>query len=120
VLLILTFALSAGDAFETPTWRAVIPELVHKDDLAAASALNGIEFNFARAVGPALAGVVIAFSGVGTAFLVNTLSFSAVILVVAAGSVPLSGKRRRRRQSAAPLSQRSAMSATLRRSAPCC
>jgi MFS family permease len=83
VLLILTFALSAGDAFETPTWRAVIPELVHKDDLAAASALNGIEFNFARAVGPALAGVVIAFSGVGTAFLVNTLSFSAVILVVA-------------------------------------
>jgi MFS family permease len=83
VLLALTFALSAGDAFETPTWRAVIPELVHKDDLAAASALNGIEFNFARAVGPALAGVVIAFRGVGTAFLINTLSFFAVILVVA-------------------------------------
>ena len=62
LLLLLTFALSAGDAFETPTWRAVLPELVQKEDLPAASALNGIEFNFARAVGPALAGLVIAFA----------------------------------------------------------
>jgi MFS family permease len=45
LLLILTFALSAGDAFETPTWRAVLPEVVPKEDLPAASALNGIEFN---------------------------------------------------------------------------
>jgi hypothetical protein len=42
LLLVLTFVLSAGDAFETPTWRAILPELVPKDDLAAASALNGI------------------------------------------------------------------------------
>jgi MFS family permease len=83
LLLILTFALSAGDAFETPTWRAVLPELVQKEDLPAASALNGIEFNFARAVGPALAGLVIAFAGIGTAFLLNTVSFVGVILVVA-------------------------------------
>jgi len=83
LLLILTFALSAGDAFESPTWRAVLPELVEKEDLAAASALNGIEFNFARAVGPALAGTVVAFAGVGTAFLINTLSFLGVIVVVA-------------------------------------
>src|SRR5260221_4460283 len=83
LLLVLTFALSAGDAFETPTWRAVLPELVSKEDLPAASALNGIEFNFARAVGPALAGFVIAFAGIGTAFLLNTLSFCGVILVVA-------------------------------------
>jgi MFS family permease len=83
LLLILTFALSAGDAFETPTWRAVLPELVQKEDLPAASALNGIEFNFARAVGPALAGLVIAFAGIGAAFLLNTVSFVGVILVVA-------------------------------------
>src|ERR1700680_5139452 len=75
LILILTFALSAGDALETPTWRAVLPELVRKEDLPAASALNGIEFNFARAVGPALAGFVIAFAGIGAAFLLNTLSF---------------------------------------------
>ena len=83
LLLILTFALSAGDAFETPAWRAVLPELVGKEDLPAASALNGIEFNFARAVGPALAGLVIAFRGVGAAFVVNAISFLGVILVVA-------------------------------------
>ena len=40
LLLALTFALSAGDAFETPTWRAVLPELVAKEDLEAASALK--------------------------------------------------------------------------------
>jgi predicted MFS family arabinose efflux permease len=83
LLLVLTFALSAGDAFETPTWRAILPELVSRDDLAAASALNGIEFNLARAVGPALAGFVIAAAGVATAFVVNFVSFLGVIVVVA-------------------------------------
>src|SRR4029077_17397095 len=83
LLLALTFALSAGGAFETPTWRAVLPEVVSKDDLAAASALNGIEFNLARAVGPALAGMVIAIAGVSTTFVVNFMSFLGVILVVA-------------------------------------
>ena len=83
LLLVLTFALSAGDAFETPTWRAILPELVPKDDLAAASALNGIEFNLARAIGPAAAGVVIAAAGVSTAFVANVISFCGVILVVA-------------------------------------
>jgi MFS family permease len=89
LLLVLTFALSAGDAFETPTWRAILPELVPKDDLAPASALNGIEFNLARAVGPALAGVVIAVAGVATAFVANFVSFVGVILVVARWKRPI-------------------------------
>ena len=83
LLLALTFALSAGDAFETPTWRAVLPELVAKEDLEAASALNGIEFNLARAVGPGLAGLLIAAFGIGTAFVANAASFIGVIFVVA-------------------------------------
>ena len=83
LLLALTFALSAGDAVETPSWRAILPELVPKDDLPAASALNGIEFNIARAIGPALAGGLIAVAGVGAAFLVNVVSFLGVIVVVA-------------------------------------
>src|SRR3984893_12610823 len=89
ILLALTFALSAGDAFETPTWRAVLPELVPREDLEAASALNGIEFNIARAVGPALAGVLIATAGVAAAFLVNVASFVGVILVVARWKRPV-------------------------------
>jgi MFS family permease len=83
LLLVLTFALSAGDAFETPTWRALLPEIVSKEDLAPASALNGIEFNLARAVGPAIAGVVIAAAGVAAAFFANFVSFCGVLLVVA-------------------------------------
>jgi MFS family permease len=89
ILLALTFALSAGDAFETPTWRAVLPELVRKDDLPAASALNGIEFNIARAIGPALAGMLIATAGIGAAFLANVASFGGVILVVARWKRPV-------------------------------
>ena len=89
LLLALTFALSAGDAFETPTWRAILPELVKKDDLAAASALNGIEFNLARAVGPALAGALIATAGIGIAFALNAVSFFGVILVVARWKRPI-------------------------------
>jgi MFS family permease len=89
LLLGLTFALSAGDAVEAPTWRAVLPELVAKNDLPAASALNAIEFNVARAIGPALAGGLIAIAGVGAAFLVNVVSFFGVIVVVARWKRPV-------------------------------
>lgn len=82
MLLVLTFALSAGDAFETPTWRATLPELVPASELEAASALNGIEFNLARTVGPALAGLVIAAAGVAAAFVANVFGFFGVILVI--------------------------------------
>jgi MFS family permease len=83
LLLLLTFGLSAGDAIEAPTWRAIFPELVPKEDLPPALALNGIEFNLARAVGLGLAGLIIAVAGVGTAFVLNALSFLGVIAVIA-------------------------------------
>jgi MFS family permease len=108
LLLALTFALSAGDAFETPTWRAILPEVVSNEDLPAASALNGIEFNLARAVGPALAGAVIAAAGVATTFFVNLVSFFGVILVVARW------KRPARKQTAPPESLSGATVAAIR------
>jgi len=89
LLLVLTFALSAGDAFETPAWSAILPELVPREDIASASALNGIEFNLARAIGPALAGLIIAAAGVATAFVANFVSFFGVILVVARWKRPV-------------------------------
>ena len=55
LLLLLTFALSIGDALESPAWSAIFPELVPKEELSPALTLNGIEFNLARAVGPAWA-----------------------------------------------------------------
>src|SRR6202050_3698597 len=89
LLVVWAFARSARDALEAPTWGAILPELVPKEDLAPASALNGIEFNLARAVGPALAGVVIASAGVAAAFVANFVSFCGVIFVVAKWKRPV-------------------------------
>jgi MFS family permease len=83
MLLLLTLALSIGDALEAPTWRAVLPEVVPREDLLSAIALNGIEFNLARAIGPALGGFLIAVAGVATAFTLNALSFLGVLWVIA-------------------------------------
>ena len=82
LLLVLTLALSLGDAVESPTWRAIFPELVAKNELNPALALNGIEFNLARATGPGLAGVIVAAFGVATAFFVDAFSFLGVIFVI--------------------------------------
>src|SRR5258705_8749947 len=57
--------------------------MVKKEGPAAASALNGTEFKFGRAGGPALAGVIIAVAGVGAAFALNVVSFVGVIVLVA-------------------------------------
>jgi MFS family permease len=108
LLLVLTFALSAGDAIESPSWRAVLPELVPREVLAPASALNGIEFNFARAVGPALAGVIIAIRGVATAFYLNAVSFLGIIVVIARW------KRPARKRTAPPETLKGATAAAIR------
>jgi MFS family permease len=82
LLLILTLGLAMGDAAEAPAWRAIFPDLVSKDDLPAALALNGVEFNLARAVGPGLGGLVVAAVGVSTAFGFNAVSFLGVLAVL--------------------------------------
>jgi MFS family permease len=81
-LLALTLALSLGDAIEAPTWRAIFPELVKKEDLQPALALNGIEFNLARATGPGLAGAIVAAAGAAAAFVLDAISFLGVIFVI--------------------------------------
>jgi MFS family permease len=93
LLLLLTLALSLGDAIESPAWRAIFPDLVPKDDLPPALALNGIEFNLARAVGPGLAGLIIAALGVGAAFVLNAVSFLGVIFVIARWKYPARKRR---------------------------
>jgi MFS family permease len=108
LLLLLTLLLSIGDAVESPSWRAIFPELVSKEDLPAALALNGIEFNLARALGPGLGGFVVAAVGVGAAFAFNAVSFLGVIAVVAKWKRP-------ERKSTLPLeSFRGATSAAIR------
>lgn len=67
-----------------PSWQAFVADLVPRHLLLNAVTLNSAQFNGARAVGPALGGVVIAAFGVGTAFLVNAVSFVAVIVALLA------------------------------------
>ncbi|MEU8659769.1 MFS transporter [Actinoplanes philippinensis] len=82
LLLTLTFALGAGQAVTAPAWQSVIPELVPRPQLASASALGAISMNLARAVGPAVAGLLIARAGAGVVFGLNTVSFAVFALVL--------------------------------------
>jgi MFS family permease len=82
MLLGFTFALGLGAVMNDPAWQAITPELVPPEQHAPAVAMNSAGFNVARAVGPALGGMVIAAAGSGTAFLLNALSFFGVILVL--------------------------------------
>jgi len=79
VLLILTFAIGIGSALTAPAWSAIVPELVPREDLVQAIALNGIGYNLTRAVGPALAGFLILLGGTSLAFSLYTVSILAVI-----------------------------------------
>jgi MFS family permease len=78
-LLILTFAIGVGSAMTGPAWGAIVPELVPREDLVQAIALNGIGFNIARALGPALAGFLVVLAGSGFAFALFAVSILAVI-----------------------------------------
>jgi MFS family permease len=81
-LLALTFCIGAGSAMNFPAWAATTPELVPREDLVGAIALNGIGFNLARAVGPALGGFAIAAAGPEAAFTLNAASFVVLILAL--------------------------------------
>ena len=76
---VLAFVLGLANAFEQPTRQAFVVEMVGRDDLMNAVALNSSMFNAARLVGPAIGGIIIATVGVKAAFLLNGLSFIPVI-----------------------------------------
>ncbi len=83
VLLGLTFAIGLGGAISLPAWQATVQDIVPKPWIASAISLNSIAFNVARAVGPALGGLVVATLGAAFAFFSNTLSFLAVMFAIA-------------------------------------
>ncbi len=81
-LLGLTFLLGLGGALSAPAWQAIIPQLVGKRELGSAIALNSAGFNMARAIGPALGGLVVAAWGPGPVFLLNAVSFLGIMIVI--------------------------------------
>jgi len=80
VVLAFTFLLGLGAVVNDPAWQAIVPEVVCSENHAPAVALNSAGFNLARAVGPALGGMVIAATNSGVAFLINAASLFGVIL----------------------------------------
>jgi MFS family permease len=84
-LVILSFFLGFVNAFDMPTRQAFVVEMVEKrEDLGNAIALNSFLFNGARLVGPSVAGILISILGEGMCFLLNGLSFLAVIIALLA------------------------------------
>src|SRR5580658_5990362 len=82
VLLALIFAVGSGQALTSPTWQTLQPELVPADERAQAISLGAVNQNLARAVGPAIGGIVLAATSAGTVFLINAATFLAVIAVI--------------------------------------
>lgn len=82
-IYVLALLLGTVNAFDNPTRQAFVAELVGRDRLQNAIALNSTLFNAARVMGPAFAGVIISVVGVGQAFLVNALSFVPVLVGLA-------------------------------------
>lgn len=83
LLLIFTFAVGAAQAMSSPTWQAMITELVPRSEFAAATRLDMVSVNVSRAAGPAIAGFVIARWGVPPVFALNaavTLVFAIILL----------------------------------------
>jgi MFS family permease len=81
ILLSFTFALGAGTAMMMPAWQSVTPEVVPRQELHHAVGLNTMGMNVARAIGPALAGIIVASVGSGAVFLINAATFLFVIVV---------------------------------------
>jgi MFS family permease len=96
ILLIFTFLVGAGSALIAPAWQAIVPSLVPRNDLQAAISLNSVGINISRAIGPALAGIVIGVAGLAAPFWLNAISTLGVIGVLwwwrpamgAAGALP--------------------------------
>jgi MFS family permease len=86
-LLLFTFLLNIGSAMNNPAWQAIVPELVPREAIPSAVTLNAASNNIARALGPALGGLMIAaflqpHIGAGWVFAVNSASFAGVIWIL--------------------------------------
>lgn len=81
-LIVFTFLIGTGAAFIAPAWQSVVPQLVPREDLSAAIALNSMGINLARAIGPAIGGFLIAAVGISVPFFLNALSCLVIVLAV--------------------------------------
>jgi MFS family permease len=97
LLLAFTFAIGVGVAVQFPGWQSIIPELVARTELRAAARLDAVGVSVARAVGPALAGVVIARFGVPLVFALTAASVVFFTVTLLLWRRPMSGSEGRER-----------------------
>src|SRR5262245_28468698 len=88
LLLGVAVVIGVVNAVDTPARLAFVIDMVGRDDLANAVALNSLQFNVARAVGPALSAPLLGLLGAGPCFLINGLSFVAVLAALAWMDLP--------------------------------
>ena len=88
LLLLLTFLIGCGAAFNGPAWQASVADMVPRDDLPSAVALNSMGFNVARSAGPAVGGLIVAAAGAAMAFAINAISYLGIIGVLARWRLP--------------------------------
>ncbi|MGE6696446.1 MFS transporter [Hyphomonas sp. NPDC076900] len=84
LLLTFTFLLGCGTALNAPSWQATVGDIVPRQTIAAAVAMNSLGFNIARTAGPALGGAIVAAAGAAAAFAVNVVSYVGIIYVLLA------------------------------------
>jgi MFS family permease len=82
LLILFTFLIGCGTAFNGPAWQASVGEMVPRSDLPNAVALNSMGFNIARSVGPAVGGAIVAAVGAAFAFVLNAFSYLGLIVVL--------------------------------------
>jgi MFS family permease len=94
VLLGFTFVVGCGSALTSPAWQSIQPDLVPREQIPAAAALGSITVNAARAVGPALAGFLVAWIGPAPVFALNAVSFLGIAAATYAWHEPARSRPR--------------------------
>jgi MFS family permease len=89
LLLTFTFLIGCGSAFTAPAWQASVGDMVLREHVPAAVALNSMGFNIARSVGPAIGGIVVATVGAAGAFALNAVTYIAPIVALSRWRPPV-------------------------------
>ena len=87
-IFLLSFLTGSAQSFSGPAYISLLPLLVKREDVPNAVAMNSMQFNLARVIGPAIGGFVFAVWGAAVCFFVNGLSFIAVIVAMTIMNIP--------------------------------
>jgi len=82
LMILLSFLNGLAMALNTPAYQSIVPSLIPREDLTNAIALNSAQFNMSRVIGPTLGGFAMAWLGISNNFLLNAISFAAVLIAL--------------------------------------